>query len=148
VKIHPDFDDFVTALNKNHVQYLIIGSFALAFHGCPRATGDIDFWIRPKASNAKNLLRALKDFGFGDLEISEDDVLSKDIIQLGFPPVRIDLITALDGLTAEELWEGRKKGKFGVHDVYYIGRTDYIKNKRALSRHKDLADLELLGEKP
>jgi hypothetical protein len=71
VKIHPDFEDFVNALNKNDVEYLIIGSFALAFHGCPRATGDIDFWIRSKASNAKNLLRALKDFGFGELEISE-----------------------------------------------------------------------------
>jgi hypothetical protein len=148
VKIHPDFDDFVTALNKNHVEYLIIGSFALAFHGFPRATGDIVFWIRPTASNAKNLLRALQDFGFGELEISEDDVLSEDIIQLGFPPVRIDLIAVLAGLTSEEPWEGRKKGKFGVHDVYYIGRKDYIKNKRAVGRHKDLADLELLGEKP
>jgi hypothetical protein len=69
LKIHPDFDDFVAALNSNHVQYMIVGSFALAFHGCPRATGDIDFWIRPTSSNAKNLLRALGDFGFGQLDI-------------------------------------------------------------------------------
>ncbi len=148
MKIHPDFDQFVAALNKNHVQYLIIGSFALAFHGCPRATGDIDFWIRPTAVNAKNLLQALQDFGFAELELSQDDILSEDIIQLGFPPVRIDLITVLAGLKTEELWGGRKKGKFGVHDVYYIGRKDYIKNKRAVGRHKDLADLELLGENP
>ena len=148
VKIHPDFDDFVAALNSNHVQYMIVGSFALAFHGCPRATGDIDFWIRPTSSNAKNLLSALRDFGFGQLDISEGDVLSGNIIQLGFPPVRIDLISKLSGLTAEEAWQGRKKGKFGKHDVCYIAREDYIKNKRTVGRHKDLADLESLGEKP
>ncbi len=148
VKIHPDFDDFVAALNSNHVQYMIVGSFALAFHGCPRATGDIDFWIRPTSSNAKALLSALHDFGFGQLDISEDDVLSGNIIQLGFPPVRIDLISKLTGLTAEQVWQSRKKGKFGQHDVYYIDRENYIKNKRAVGRYKDLADLEALGEKP
>ena len=148
MKIHPDFDDFVAALNKNQVEYVIVGSFALAFHGCPRATGDIDFWIRPTSSNAKNLLSALRDFGFGQLDISEGDVLSGNIIQLGFPPVRIDLISKLTGLTAEEVWKGRKKGKFGDHDVFYLNRREYIKNKRSVGRHKDLADLELLGEKP
>ena len=147
MKIHPDFNDFVTALNNNRVQYLIVGSFALAFHGCPRATGDIDFWIRPTSSNAKTLLKALRYFGFGEVDISVDDVMSGNIIQLGFPPVRIDLITVLTGLTAEDVWEGRKKGKFGSHDVYYISRENYVKNKRAIGRHKDLADLELLGEK-
>ena len=148
MKIHPDFNDFVTALNNNRVQYLIVGSFALAFHGCPRATGDIDFWIRPTSSNAKTLLKALRYFGFGEIDISVDDVMSGNIIQLGFPPVRIDLTTVLTGLTAEDAWEGRKKGKFGGHDVYYISRENYIKNKRSIGSHKDLADLELLGEKP
>lgn len=119
MKIHPDFNDFVTALNKNRVQYVIVGSFALAFHGCPRATGDIDFWIRPTSSNAKALLKALRYFGFGEVDISVDDVMSDNIIELGFPPVRIDLITVLTGLTAEDVWEGHKKGKFGCHDVYY-----------------------------
>lgn len=148
MKIHPDFDDFVAALNKNHVEYVIVGSFALAFHGCPRATGDIDFWIRPVFSNANKLLKALQDFGFDKLDISEDDILSGNIIQLGFPPVRIDLISRLTGLTAEEVWKGRKKGKFGERDVFYLNRREYIKNKRSVGRHKDLADLELLGEKP
>ena len=148
MKIHSDFNDFVAALNKNDVQYVIVGSFALAFHGCPRATGDIDFWIRPTSSNARNLLKAINDFGFGKLDISEDDVLSDNIIQLGYPPVRIDLISALDGLTPKEIWEGRQAGKFGDHDARYISKENYIKNKRTLGRHKDLADLELLGEKP
>lgn len=148
MKIHPDFNDFVAALNKNDVQYVIVGSFALAFHGCPRATGYIDFWIRPISSNARKLFKALKDFGFGKLDISEHDVLSGNIIQLGYPPVRIDLISVLDGLTPEEIWEGRLAGKFGDHDANYIGKESFIKNKRTLGRHKDLADLELLGEKP
>jgi hypothetical protein len=101
VKIHPDFNDFVAALNKSHVQYVIVGSFALAFHGFPRATGDIAFWIQPTSSNARNLLKALREFGFAELDISEHDVLSENIIQLGYPPVRIDLISALAGLTPE-----------------------------------------------
>ncbi len=148
MKIHPDFDQFVSALNKSKVQFLIVGSFALAFHGFPRATGDIDFWIRPTSSNANKLLNALKDFGFGELDISENDILSGKIIQLGVPPIRIDLISVLTGLTSEEVWNGRKKAKFGDHDVFYINRKNYIKNKRAIGRHKDLADLESLGEIP
>lgn len=90
----------------------------------------------------------MQNFGFGQLDISESDVLSGNIIQLGYPPVRIDLISVLAGLTPDEIWESRQAGKFGDHDVHYISRVSYIKNKRAVGRHKDLADLELLGEKP
>jgi hypothetical protein len=147
VKVHPDFDDFVSALNINKVKYVIVGSFALAFHGYPKATGDIDFWIRPTLKNANRLLNTLRDFGFGELDISEGDIMSDKIIQLGFPPVRIDLIPKLQGLTRDEIWESRIEGKFGKHQVFYIGRSAFIKNKRSLGRHKDLADLELLGEK-
>lgn len=147
MKIHPDFSDFIAALNKNKVEYVIVGSFALAFHGYPRATGDIDFWIRPTSVNLKALFRALHDFGFEELEISEDDLLSGKIIQLGYPPVRIDLIMTLDGLTQEEILKSRERGKFGDHNVFYLGRDAFVRNKRALGRHKDLADLELLGEK-
>ena len=147
VNIHPDFNEFVAALNKNRIDYVIVGSFALAFHGYPRATGDIDFWIRPTPVNLKALFNALSDFGFEELEISEDDLMSGKIIQLGYPPVRIDLITVLDGLKEEEIWKTRAKGRFADHDVFYLGRSAFIRNKRALGRHKDLADLELLGEK-
>jgi len=147
VKVHTDFNDFVAALNNNKVEYVIVGSFALAYHGYPRATGDIDFWIQPTSSNIRALRKALCDFGFKELDILDNDLLSGKIIQLGYPPVRIDLITILDGLTIKEVWESKEKGKFGDHDVYYLGREAFIKNKRALGRHKDLADLELLGEK-
>ena len=146
MKIHPDFSDFVEALRKNSVEFVIVGSFALAFHGYPRATGDIDFWIRPTEGNSEAVIKALIDFGFGGLEVSKEDILSGKIIQLGYPPVRIDLISVLDGLSAEEVWDSREKGMFGPHDVFYLGRKAYIRNKRATGRHKDLADLDLLGE--
>ncbi len=146
MKIHPDFLDFFKALNKNHVEYVIVGSYALAFHGAPRATGDIDVWIRPTETNAEALLGALRDFGFGSLEISVKDILSGKIIQMGFPPVRIDLVTLLDGLDADQTWVSREKGIFGEETVFYLGREAFITNKRAAGRHKDLADLELLGE--
>jgi hypothetical protein len=148
LKLHPDFSDFVEALNDNNVEYVVVGSFALAFHGSPRATGDIDFWIRPTTSNAKALIKALEVFGFGALDISEEDIVSGKIIQLGFPPVRIDIITIIDGLIPEEIWDTKEKGKLGPHDVFYLGKEAFIKNKRTMRRHKDLADLELLGEKP
>jgi len=146
MKTHPDFVDFVTALNNNHVEYVIVGAYALAYLGHPRATGDIDFWIKPNEENVKFLLKALTDFGFGQLGISEDDVLSGKIIQLGFPPVRIDLISILDGLDEEEIWDSREEGKLGDLAVWYLSKKAFIKNKRAIGRHKDLADLELLGE--
>jgi hypothetical protein len=146
MKIHPDFLDFFRALNANRVEYVIVGSYALAFHGAPRATGDIDIWIRPVEANAEALLAALREFGFGSLEISVQDVLSGKIIQMGFPPVRIDLVTLLDGLDADQIWASKERGRFGEENVFYLGRDAFIRNKRAAGRHKDLADLELLGE--
>ena len=148
MKVHPDFDEFLSLLNQHNVQFVIVGAYALAFHGQPRATGDIDIWIRPVAENAKALLNVLYEFGFGELDISEEDLISGKIIQLGYPPVRIDLITTLDGLTNEEIWNVCEAGKFGEHDVFYIGRDAFIKNKLAIGRHKDLADVEMLGETP
>lgn len=146
MKIHPDFRDFILALNSNKVEYVIVGSFALAFHGHPRATGDIDIWIRPTSLNAQAALKSLKDFGFENVDLKEDDILSGKIIQLGYPPVRIDIITILDSLSGDEIWNSRQSGKFGDLEVSYIGINAFIKNKRALGRHKDLADLEMLGE--
>ena len=146
MKAHPDFLDFVLALNQNNVEYVIVGAYALAYHGHPRATGDIDFWIKPVKSNARMLLKALGDFGFGQLDINEDDILSGKIIQLGFPPVRIDLISKLDGLNTDEIWDSREEGKFGELTVWYLSKKAFIENKRKIGRHKDLADLELLGE--
>ncbi|OGS04791.1 MAG: hypothetical protein A3G41_04065, partial [Elusimicrobia bacterium RIFCSPLOWO2_12_FULL_59_9] len=124
--VNSDFSDFVAALNRNRVEFVIVGAFSLAFLGYPRATGDIDFWIRPTASNAEAVLRALKDFGFKSLGITKDDILSGKVIQMGFPPVRIDLLTKLDGVTAEEIWGNRQEGPFGEHAVFYLGKDTFI----------------------
>ena len=148
MRVHPDFSDFVEALNSSGVEYTIVGAYALAFHGFPRATGDIDFWIRPSMENAERIKKALHKFGFSVIDISKNDILSGKIIQLGFPPVRIDLITRLDGLGDNEIMDSREKGKFGDQDVWYLSKSAFIKNKQATGRYKDLADLELLGEEP
>lgn len=118
----------------------------LAFHGHPRYTGDIDIWVKPTASNAQALLRAIADFGLKSLSLSENDILSGNIIQLGYPPVRIDLLTTLNGLIVDEIWSSRVQGTFGKHAVNYLGKAAFIKNKRSIGRHKDLADLEAIGE--
>jgi len=146
VKIHPDYKDFISALNNSNVRYVIVGAYALAFHGHPRATGDIDIWIQPERGNVTALLAALREYGFESLHLTEEDILSGDVIQLGYAPVRIDLLTTLSGLTNEEIMESREPGSFDDLPLYYLGRDAFIKNKRALGRHRDLADIELLGE--
>lgn len=146
MNLHSDFRDFIAALNCNHVDYVIVGAYALAVMGHPRYTGDIDFWIRPTDSNAQSLLKALKDFGFQSLALTEKDILSGNIIQIGYPPVRIDLITILDGLTADEIWSSRQEGQLVGQTVHYLGKDAFIKNKRATGRQKDLADLEALDQ--
>jgi hypothetical protein len=148
LKIHPDFSRFIAALDRNQVENVIVGAFAVAFWGYPRYTGDIDIWIRPTAANAQALLRAMADFGLKPLSLTEQDILSGNVIQLGYPPVRIDLLTVLDGLTAKEIWSSRREGPFGGHTVYYLGKAAFIKNKRAAGRKKDLVDLDLFGERP
>jgi hypothetical protein len=147
MQIHADFEDFIFLLNKYKVDYLIVGSFALFYFGQPRATGDIDIWIKPEDQNAERVLHAIHDFGFSSLNLTSQDILSGNVIQLGFSPVRIDLLTILEGVTKEEIWESKVSGKLGNNKVNFIGKEIYIKNKKALGRNKDLADLDMLGEK-
>jgi len=147
MKVHRDFKDFISLMHANGVEYVIVGSFALSFHGHPRATGDMDVWVRKSPENTSKILKALDEFGFGSLGVTGDDLLEDKVIQLGQPPVRIDLMTELDGLTPDEVWAGRVAGRFGDLPVFYLGRDAFIRNKRSLGRHKDLADLEALGEK-
>jgi hypothetical protein len=147
VKIHGDFKDFISLMNASGVEYVVVGSFALSFLGYPRATGGTDFWVRKSPENASRMLKVLDAFGFGKMGVKREDFLEDKVIQLGQPPVRIDLMTELDGLTSDEIWAGRVGGKFGDMPVFYLGRDAFIRNKRSLGRHKDLADLEALGEK-
>ena len=146
--VNKDFSDFIEALNRNDVEYVIVGAFALAFLGFPRATGDIAFWIRPTKPNAEALMRALRDFGFEALGIREEDILSGQVIQIGYPPVRIDLLTELDGVSGKEIWESRREGPYGDHAVFYLGKEIFLKNKRASDRPKDQVDVALFKPTP
>ena len=147
MKVQKDFREFLELLNEHEVKFIIVGGYALAFHGAPRFTGDIDVFVKPDHENAKRILNALADFGFSSLDITIDDFQDQNkVIQLGLPPVRIDLITSISGVTWEEADASKEPGLFGDVSVSYIGKKQFIFNKRASGRKKDLADLESLGE--
>jgi hypothetical protein len=129
------------------VEYVIVGGYALAFHGAPRSTGDIDILVRPDPSNAAKVLAALADFGFGSLQLTPADFQTPDrVVQLGVPPVRVDLITSLTGVDWNEAAGHKVAGSYGDVPVHYLGRDQLILNKRATGRTKDLADLDALGK--
>ena len=147
MEIQKDFKDLLELLNAHKVEYLVVGGYALAFHGVPRFTGDIDLFVKPDARNAERIVSAIDEFGFGSLNLSEADFSSADnVIQLGVPPVRVDIMTSLTGISWDKARAGRTAGSYGGITVHFIGREDLIANKRALGRRKDLADLEALGE--
>lgn len=147
MEVQPDYRDLLELFNRHKVDYLIVGAYALAFHGAPRYTGDIDILVKPETDNAQRVIRAIDKFGFGSLGLEITDFEEPDnVIQLGVPPVRIDIITSLSGVSWEEAFTGRVEGKYGDTPVYYIGREQFIMNKRAVGRKKDLADIEAIGE--
>ena len=147
MEVQKDFKELLELFNAHKVQYLIVGGYALAYHGAPRYTGDIDIFIKLNTENACRILKALDEFGFGSAGLKEEDLKSPDkIVQLGYPPVRIDIITSISGISWDEAFKTREKGEYGNVPVFYIGRDQYILNKRASGRKKDLADLEALGE--
>ncbi|ETW95055.1 MAG: hypothetical protein ETSY2_48695 [Candidatus Entotheonella gemina] len=147
METQPDFKELLALFSAHQVEHLIVGGYALAFHGAPRFTGDLDILVKPDATNAQRILNALKAFGFTSMGLTQDDFESPDqVVQLGVPPVRIDLITSLTGVSWDEAWAGRTTGNYGDIPVDYIGREQFIANKRAIGRTKDLADLEMLGE--
>lgn len=124
-----------------------MGGYALAFHGVPRYTGDMDFFVRVSAKNAMRIMAALNEFGFGSADLTTEDFLKENmVVQLGVPPVRVDIVTSLTGISWEEAYSNKVQGKYGNVPVFYIGRQEFISNKKATGRHKDLADLEALGE--
>ena len=148
MEVQQDFKELLELFNAHKVEYVIVGGYALAFHGAPRYTGDIDLLIKPDRENAQKVLNALKDFGFAELDLSSNDFSSpENVVQLGVPPVRIDIITSLTGVSWEQAASNRVNATYGDVPVYYIGKQEFIANKKALSRHKDLADIEALGEK-
>lgn len=143
--VQRDYEELLRLFNKHKVKYCITGAFALAFHAVPRYTKDIDLFVEADVDNAERIIAALNEFGFESLKLTCRDFAKRgNVIQLGYEPVRIDILTSLSGLQFEEVWSGRKKGKFGKQSVFYIGLKELIKNKKATRRKQDLADLEVL----
>ena len=142
--LNRDFKEFAESLNARGVEYLVVGGYALAAHGHPRYTGDIDFWVRPAAANLVRLLDALKDFGFGSLGLAVSDFDTDTVVQLGQPPRRIDILTAIDGVAFAECFARREQVELDGVCLNIIGLADFKSNKRASGRLKDLADLESL----
>lgn len=142
-----DYEELLRLLNKHSVKYCIVGAYALAFYARPRYTKDMDILVGPSAENAGRILEALREFGFSSLPLSEQDFTEPgQIIQLGYEPVRIDLITAIEGMDFQEIWQNRTMGQFGQQQVSFIGVNDLIACKKIANRSQDRADLEVLQE--
>ncbi|OGL39545.1 MAG: hypothetical protein A3C43_10910 [Candidatus Schekmanbacteria bacterium RIFCSPHIGHO2_02_FULL_38_11] len=147
MEVQQDFRELLALFNSHKVEYIITGGYALAFHGAPRYTGDLDIFVKPDEENARRVLAALDEFGFGSVGLKESDfTYPEKVVQLGVPPVRIDIISSLSGVLWEEALLGRVEGKYGDISVYYLGKNQFISNKRAMGRKKDMADIEALGE--
>ena len=126
---------------------MIVGGYALAFHGAPRYTGDIDIYVQPNDDNATRIIAALKDFGFGALGLTiEDFNTTNKVTQLGVPPVRIDILTSISGVTWDEAISNKCAGVYSDTPVLYLGKNEFITNKQATGRNKDLADIDALIE--
>jgi len=145
--MNQDFLDLLRAFIDHSVRFLVVGAYALGVHGRPRATGDLDVWVEPTPDNAARLMRALEQFGAPMGSVTAADFSRPGIVfQMGLPPLRIDVLTELSGLTFEEAWPSRTQAAFGPVTVDVIGRDAFIKNKRATGRARDLGDIEALGE--
>ena len=148
--VNDDFHDILAALVAQDARFLVVGAHALAVHGVPRATVDIDIWIDPHPDNARRVWRALAEFGapLDALRLQESDFVKSDsVAQLGLPPNRIDILTGVSGLTFDEAWSARIEAEIEGVRVPILGRDALIRNKRASGRNKDLGDVEaLLGQ--
>ncbi len=146
--LNPDFRDMLSALSAEGAEFLLVGAYAMAVHGYPRATGDMDLWIRPSDENAERVWRALKQFKAPMRNLSVEDLKSPDIVfQIGVAPRRIDVLTSIDGVEFDAAWAGRKMVDLEGQPVAVLGRADLLRNKRACPRPKDQADaLWLEGE--
>ncbi|GJQ47267.1 DUF6036 family nucleotidyltransferase [Candidatus Jettenia sp. AMX1] len=145
--MHKDFEEFLKLLNYHKAKYVIVGGYALSAYFIPRATKDLDILIEPSQNNAIKVIEALKEFGFNLSNLETKELMSPEvIIQLGRPPVRIDILTSITGVEWKEVWKNRKKGAFGESQIstYFIGKNQLIKNKIATGREQDLLDVKKL----
>jgi hypothetical protein len=141
----PDFDEFIGYLTAHGVEFVIVGAYALAFHGAPRFTGDLDILVCPTLDNATRLLAAVEAFGFPVPELTPDMIVDRRrMLEMGVPPVQIHVMSAISGVDWSEAWSERVEGPFGRHRVGFLGRAAFLRNKRTAGRPKDIADIDAL----
>jgi hypothetical protein len=147
--MNQDFRDLLAEFNAEHVEYLVVGAHALAAHGYIRATKDLDIWVRPHPANAPRVITALMKFGAPLHDLTESDLISSGtVFQIGVPPIRIDVITSIDGVAFEDAWSARIQTTFADQVVPILSRADLIRNKHATGRAQDLLDLKWLEQHP
>ncbi|MDO9576103.1 MAG: hypothetical protein Q7J55_06205 [bacterium] len=145
MSVNKDYEGFFECLNLHEVKYLIVGAYAVAYYTRPRFTKDIDILIETSVENAKKAVAALKDFGFGDIGVSLEDLCDPNtIIQLGIAPNRIDIMCSIEGVEFDNIWQNRVKGKYGNQNVFFISLDNLMKTKRAVGREQDKLDLKYL----
>lgn len=143
--LNQDFRDIISALSNAHAEYLLVGAYAMAYHGAPRATGDLDIWVRPDLENASRVIAALREFGAPMEGINQEDLSREDwVIQLGVVPRRIDLITTISGVAFAEAWASRAIASIEGLQIPTIDLRSLIQNKKASGRPKDLVDAKAL----
>src|ERR1043166_4268013 len=146
--MNQDFRDLLAELNARQVEFLLVGAHALAAHGHVRATQDLDVWVRPSSENAKRTIQALEAFGAPLHDLTEKDLSTPGIVfQIGVEPIRIDVLTAIDGVEFDEAWPDRLMSKFADQPISVLSKEHLIKNKLAAARTQDLADVEALKRK-
>ena len=147
IRLHPDFKDFLKLLISHDIAYLLVGGYAVGFHGYPRATADLDIWIAVDENNAGKMVKALKEFGFDVPQLTTDIFLEPNkIIRLGTAPIRIEILTSISGVAFAECFQNKVKANMDGVEVDIIHLADLKKNKRASAREKDMDDLKNLSE--
>jgi hypothetical protein len=143
----PDFDEFCALLIAHRVEFVIVGAHALAFHGAPRFTGDLDVFVNPSEENGRRLVAAISAFGFPTDAFSPADIAEgRKVIEMGVAPVQIHVMSHIDGVSWATVWDTHVLGPFGAHHLPFIGREAFLQNKRASGRPKDLADIDALTD--
>lgn len=145
MKVEKDYAELLKLFNKNKVRYCIVGAYAVAFYAKPRYTKDIDILVEPNRENARRIIKSLDEFGFKNLRLTEEDFSQEDkIIQLGYEPLRVDILTSIEGCSFKEIWKNKKTSRYGRQKVFFIGINELIKNKRVSKRRQDKVDLDIL----
>jgi hypothetical protein len=148
IEFPKDFKEFLQLLNSKKIEYLVVGGYAVGYHGYPRATGDMDIWIAVNEDNARKMVDALKTFGFNLPELNKDLFLKeKKVIRMGVPPMRLEILTSIDGVSFETCFKNRVIADFGTFKVNFISKDDLLINKRASGRPQDLVDFDKLQNK-